>query len=57
MCVVRPIGPIAQMIAGGEVEAAPMITGSIDLVGVPEAFEIVAHPGDRARSVVRPAGA
>lgn len=57
MRVVRPIGPIAQLLAGGEVEVAPMITGTAGLVGVPEAFEAAAHPGDRAKILVRRAGA
>jgi hypothetical protein len=45
------------MVAGGEVEVAPVITGTVGRMGVPAAFETVARPGDRAPTLVRPAGA
>ena len=57
MRCVRPIGQIAPMIAGGEVEVALVITGTVGRVGPPEAFGTVACAGGRARILVRPAGA
>ena len=45
------------MVAGDEVEVAPVITGTVGRAGVPEAFETVGHPGGRGLTPVRPAGA
>jgi hypothetical protein len=45
------------MLAGGEGEVAPVITGTIGWMGVPGALETVAHPGGGVLTPVRPAGA
>jgi hypothetical protein len=57
MRVIRPIGQIAPRIAGGEVEVAPLIAGTVGLAGAPAASEIAACAVDRAQTLARPAAA
>lgn len=45
------------MDAGDEVEVAPMITGAVDLVSMPGAFEPLTCLGGRVTTLVRPARA
>jgi hypothetical protein len=45
------------MVAGGEVEVAPVITGTVGRMGLPATFETAARPGDRVPAPVRPAEA
>jgi hypothetical protein len=52
---VIPVGQVAPTIAGGEVEVTLMITGTVDVVGVPEAPETMNHAGNPAENLVRPA--
>ena len=42
-------------IAEGEIDVAPLITGEVDLDGVPGAFEALADPGAHAKILVVPA--
>jgi threonine dehydrogenase-like Zn-dependent dehydrogenase len=44
-----------RALAEGEIDASPMITGSVDLDGVPGAFEALAHPDDHVKILVEPA--
>jgi threonine dehydrogenase-like Zn-dependent dehydrogenase len=44
-----------RALAEGEIDAAPMITGSVDLEGVPRAFEALAHPDEHVKILVEPA--
>jgi threonine dehydrogenase-like Zn-dependent dehydrogenase len=43
-----------RSIAEGEIDVAPMITGRVDIDGVPGAFEELAHPDAHAKIVVVP---
>jgi hypothetical protein len=45
------------MVAGGEVEVAPVITGTVGRMGGSATFETMARPGDRVPAPARPAGA
>ncbi len=44
-----------RRIAEGEIDVAPLITGEVDLDGVPGAFEALADPGAHAKILVVPA--
>jgi len=43
-----------RSIAEGELDVAPLITGSVELDGVPGAFEALAHPDEHAKILVEP---
>ena len=43
-----------QSIAEGQVDVAPMITGTVDIDGVPQAFADLANPDAHAKIVVEP---
>jgi threonine dehydrogenase-like Zn-dependent dehydrogenase len=43
-----------RAIAEGRLDASPLITGTVDLDGVPEAFEALARPDAHAKIVVSP---
>ena len=43
-----------RSIAEGELDVAPLITGSVDLDGVPAAFDALAHPDEHAKILVEP---
>jgi threonine dehydrogenase-like Zn-dependent dehydrogenase len=44
-----------RALAEGAIDASPMITGSVDLDGVPGAFEALAHPDEHVKILVEPA--
>ena len=44
-----------QLIAEGQIDVAPLITGEIGIAGVPEAFETLRHPEKHAKILVEPA--
>lgn len=44
-------------IAEGQVDVAPMITGTVDLSGVPGAFEALGRPDEHVKILVEPAAA
>jgi len=44
-----------RALAEGDIDASPMITGSVDLDGVPGAFEALAHPDEHVKILVEPA--
>jgi threonine dehydrogenase-like Zn-dependent dehydrogenase len=44
-----------RSIAEGAVDLAPLVTGTVDIDGVPAAFEALADPDEHAKIVVRPA--
>jgi threonine dehydrogenase-like Zn-dependent dehydrogenase len=46
-----------RSIAEGRANVAPMITGSVDLAGVPGAFEALAHPEEHVKILVEPTAA
>jgi threonine dehydrogenase-like Zn-dependent dehydrogenase len=46
-----------RAIAEGEVDVSPMITGTVDLDGVPGAFSELGNPERHAKIIVVPAGA
>lgn len=48
-------GEALRAIAEGKVDVAPMITGSVDLAGVPGAFEALADPEAHCKILVEPA--
>ena len=43
-----------RRIAEGELDVAPLITGEVDIEGVPDAFRDLANPDDQAKILVRP---
>jgi threonine dehydrogenase-like Zn-dependent dehydrogenase len=43
-----------RSIAEGEIDVAPMITGTVDLDGVPQAFEDLANPEEHCKILVIP---
>jgi threonine dehydrogenase-like Zn-dependent dehydrogenase len=43
-----------RSIAEGEIDVGPMITGHVDIEGVPGAFDDLAHPDAHAKIVVEP---
>jgi threonine dehydrogenase-like Zn-dependent dehydrogenase len=43
-----------RRIAEGELDVAPLITGRVDLDGVPGAFAALATPDEHAKILVRP---
>jgi threonine dehydrogenase-like Zn-dependent dehydrogenase len=43
-----------RAIAEGEIEVAPLITGRVDVAGVPAAFETLARPDAHAKILVQP---
>lgn len=43
-----------RLIADGEIDVAPMITGTVDIAGVPGAFEALADPDAHAKVLVVP---
>ena len=45
-----------RAMAEGEIDASPMITGSVDLDGVPGAFEDLARPDEHVKILVEPCG-
>lgn len=45
-----------EVIAEGRVDVTPMITGVVDLDGVPGAFEDLGHPDSHAKILVEPGG-
>jgi threonine dehydrogenase-like Zn-dependent dehydrogenase len=45
-----------RMLAGGEVDAAPMVTGRVDLDGVPGAFRELSDPQHQCKVLVVPEG-
>lgn len=49
-------GESLQAIAEGEVDVAPLITASVDLEGLPAAFEVLAHPDAHGKILMEPAG-
>ena len=44
-----------RRIAEGELDVTPLITGSVPIDGVPEAFADLAHPDAHAKILVEPA--
>ncbi|MHB8680561.1 MAG: zinc-binding dehydrogenase [Acidimicrobiales bacterium] len=46
-----------RAIAEGQIDVSPMITGTVDLRGVPGAFEALAHPDEHVKILVEPAPA
>jgi len=44
-----------RALAEGDIDASPMITGSVDLDGVPGAFEALARPDEHVKILVEPA--
>jgi threonine dehydrogenase-like Zn-dependent dehydrogenase len=44
-----------RALAEGEIDASPMITGTVGLDGVPGAFEALAHPDQHVKILVEPA--
>jgi len=44
-----------RAIAEGEVDVSPMITGTVDIDGVPGAFESLGHPDEHVKILVEPA--
>jgi threonine dehydrogenase-like Zn-dependent dehydrogenase len=44
-----------RALAEGEIDASPMITGTVGLDGVPGAFEALAHPDEHVKILVEPA--
>jgi len=44
-----------RALAEGEVDASPMITGTVGIDGVPGAFEALAHPDEHVKILVEPA--
>lgn len=46
-----------RAIAEGDVDVAPMVTGTVDLDGVPGAFEALGHPDEQVKILVEPASA
>ena len=46
-----------RTIAEGVIDVAPMITGTVDLSGVPDAFDALAHPDEHVKILVEPASA
>jgi threonine dehydrogenase-like Zn-dependent dehydrogenase len=47
-------GETLRRIAEGELDVAPLITGTVDLAGVPQAFEDLANPEAHAKILVVP---
>jgi threonine dehydrogenase-like Zn-dependent dehydrogenase len=47
-------GECLRSIAEGEIDVAPMITGTVDLDGVPGAFEELGHPDRHCKILVTP---
>jgi threonine dehydrogenase-like Zn-dependent dehydrogenase len=47
-------GETLRRIAEGELDVAPMITGTVDLAGVPQAFTDLANPEAHAKILVVP---
>jgi threonine dehydrogenase-like Zn-dependent dehydrogenase len=45
-----------QAIAEGELDVAPLITGSVDLDGLPDAFELLANPDSHGKILMEPSG-
>lgn len=45
-----------RLIAEGELEVAPLITGSVDIDGVPAAFDSLASPDEHCKILVEPSG-
>ena len=43
-----------RAIAEGDVDVAPMVTGTVDLEGVPGAFESLARPDEHCKILVEP---
>ena len=43
-----------RLIAEGEIDVVPMITGEVDLDGVPGAFEALANPEEHCKILVVP---
>ena len=43
-----------RSIAEGELDVAPLITGEVDLDGVPGAFEALANPDEHCKILVTP---
>ena len=43
-----------RALAEGEVEATPMVTGQVDLEGVPGAFDTLARPEEHVKILVEP---
>jgi threonine dehydrogenase-like Zn-dependent dehydrogenase len=43
-----------RALSEGEVDVGPMITGSVDLEGVPGAFETLSNPGEHVKILVEP---
>ncbi|MHB8330065.1 MAG: zinc-binding dehydrogenase [Acidimicrobiales bacterium] len=46
-----------RAIAEGDIDVSPMITGTVDLHGVPGAFEALARPDEHVKILVEPASA
>ncbi|MHB8439827.1 MAG: zinc-binding dehydrogenase [Acidimicrobiales bacterium] len=44
-----------RAIAEGEIDVSPMVTGTVDLAGVPGAFEALANPDEHVKILVEPA--
>ena len=44
-----------RALAEGDIDASPMITGTVGLDGVPGAFEALAHPDEHVKILVEPA--
>src|SRR2546423_15244833 len=45
-----------RAIAEGELDVAPLITGEVDVEGVPGAFAALANPDEHCKILVKPAG-
>jgi threonine dehydrogenase-like Zn-dependent dehydrogenase len=46
-----------RAIAEGEIDVAPMVTGTVDLEGVAGAFEALGRPDEHVKILVEPASA
>ena len=47
-------GATLRHIAEGDFDVAPLITGSVDVAGVPAAFDALASPDEHAKILVEP---
>ena len=47
-------GDTLRMLAEGEIDPSPLLTGVVGIDGVPEAFTVLGHPETHAKVVVEP---
>jgi threonine dehydrogenase-like Zn-dependent dehydrogenase len=43
-----------RMLAEGEIDPTPLLTGTVGIDGIPDAFEVLGHPESHAKIVVEP---